>query len=138
MDKEMMKERFKRAALVGKKVMYLAPIVMCGNPMVASATSANDTSFLTKTGGTDYFSGLTNTAQDLGASGFKMVKTVCIAGLAISVLIAGGSIALASNGNKRTEGKDRLVNGLLGGAVIFGALSIIGLAASIGGNLNFS
>ncbi len=81
------------------------------------------------------FDDLTDTVKATGGSLYTLLMAVGVIGLLASLIICGMLIAIGSNANKRSEHLAHLVYIMLGGVVIFGAMAIIGLMQSIGGNL---
>ena len=71
-----------------------------------------------------------------GNSAYKLVMSIAVVGLLICAVICGISIAVSGgNGNKRGEKLGWLAWIALGGCVVFGATTLIGLFQSIGTNM---
>lgn len=85
--------------------------------------------------GNDTFDELTTTVKDTGNSMYKLVMAVGVVGVLLSVIICGLLIAVGTNANKRSEHIGHLVMIMVGGILIFGAVSIIGMLQTIGGNI---
>lgn len=81
------------------------------------------------------FDDLTETVKATGGSLYTLLMSIGVIGLLASLIICGVLIAIGSNANKRSEHLAHLVFIMLGGVVIFGAMAMIGLMQSIGGNL---
>lgn len=93
-----------------------------------------DTSFLTGEGnGT--FTELQSTIEGTGASFYRLVMTIGVIGLVISLIFCGITLAVNKNASKREEGKSQLIWIALGGVVVFGSMSILGILKTVGGNL---
>lgn len=99
------------------------------------STSTNDLSFLTDgTKGNGAFDKATKAVQQTGISGLTFVRTACLVGAVIAIIICGFKIA-ASKGNTKEEGKSGLLWAVIGIAVIVAAVSIAGMAMQFGNAL---
>jgi hypothetical protein len=81
------------------------------------------------------FDDLTQTVKETGGSAYKLVMAIGVVGVLLSIVISGLCIALGRNANKRSENITTLLYVGIGGIVIFGAMAILGILQSIGGNL---
>ena len=93
-----------------------------------------DTSWIGQ-GGNNTFDDLTKTVQETGNSMYKLVMAVGVVGVLLSLIVCGLLIALGTNANKRSEHIGHLVMIAIGGVLIFGAVAIVGMLQTIGGNL---
>lgn len=85
--------------------------------------------------GNGAFDKLEQQVKDTGNSAYHMFMAIGIVGLLLSFIICGIAIAFSGNGTKRGEKLVWLLWIGIGGIVIFGAISFVGLLQSIGGNL---
>lgn len=84
--------------------------------------------------GKDIFKGITDTAKNAGASGYKLGIVVGI--IALVVAVFGVCFKLMSgNSTKKQEGKDHVIYIVLAGIGIFGVFSIIKAIADMGGSI---
>ena len=105
------------------------------DPTKPDSTSTNDLSFLTDgTKGNGAFDKATKAVQQTGISGLTFVRTACLVGAVIAIIICGFKIA-ASKGNTKEEGKFGLLWAVIGIAVIVAAVSIAGMAMQFGNAL---
>lgn len=105
------------------------------DPTKPDSTSTNDLSFLTDgTKGNGAFDKATKAVQQTGISGITFVRTACLVGAVIAIIICGFKIA-ASKGNTKEEGKSGLLWAVIGIAVIIAAVSIAGMAMQFGNAL---
>lgn len=94
-----------------------------------------DTDFLLQDNGNGMFSELEETAKATGASFYRLILTIGVIGLVISLLLCGMTIAFFKNASKREEGKSQLFWIVIGAVVVFGALSIVGYLKTMGASL---
>ena len=88
-------------------------------------------------GGTDNgsFDDLTTTAKETGNSFYKLLMALGVIGILCSVVICGFLIAVSQNANKRSEHISHIIFIMVGAILIFGAIGIVGMLKSIGGNI---
>ena len=99
------------------------------------STSTNDLSFLTDgTNGNGAFDKATKAVQQTGISGITFVRTACLVGAVIAIIICGFKIA-ASKGSTKEDGKSGLLWAVIGIAIIVAAVSIAGMAMQFGNAL---
>lgn len=103
-------------------------------PMTVYASENYDISWIGGEGN-GAFSNLEQKVKDTGNSAYHMFMAIGIVGLLLSFIICGIAIAFSGNGTKRGEKLVWLLWIGIGGIVIFGAISFVGLLQSIGGNL---
>lgn len=118
-------------ALIGLKMrlgLDAALIIMNGG-------SDDGYSWITKDPDKDIFSGVKDTATNVGRSGYQLGLIIAISCLAVSILMAGVGILMSKSGSDRGEGKSKFIRVIIGGSIIFGAMSIIGIIANIGGSI---
>lgn len=100
-----------------------------------NSDSSNDLSFLTDgSKGNGAFDKATKAVQETGISGITFVRTACLVGAVIAIIICGFKIA-ASKGNTKEEGKSGLLWAVIGVAVIVAAVSITTMAMQFGNAL---
>lgn len=105
------------------------------DPTKPDSTSTNDLSFLTDgTKGNGAFDKATKAVQQTGISGIAFVRTACLVGAVIAIIICGFKIG-ASKGNTKEEGKSGLLWAVIGIAIIVAAVSIAGMAMQFGNAL---
>lgn len=121
-----------------KKVTYAltAVVPMTLLQMTAFAEDDPDTADLEwiKGEGNGTFDGLTQMVKGTGASLYTLMMAIGVAGLVCIVIYVGIRIAAAGSG-KRAEALEQLIWVIVGGSIVFGSFTIIGLMKSIGGNL---
>lgn len=89
--------------------------------------------FLTNDNGSDadgMFDGLTTNVKGMGHSATTLFRTVGIIAMLISIVMVGISFMVHKNGQKREENKSTMLYVCIGGAIVFGATSIISLIYS--------
>lgn len=97
--------------------------------------STNDLSFLTDgTKGNGAFDKATKAVKQTGISGITFVRTACLVGAVIAIIICGFKIA-ASKGSTKEDGKSGLLWAVIGIAIIVAAVSIAGMAMQFGNAL---
>lgn len=105
------------------------------NTTKPDSTSTNDLSFLTDgTKGNGAFDKATKAVQQTGISGITFVRTACLVGAVIAIIICGFKIA-ASKGSTKEDGKSGLLWAVIGIAIIVAAVSIAGMAMQFGNAL---
>lgn len=122
--------------VIGAKCKVLSAVSVATAVMLPAGTAkaADDYSFLTNTdNGT--FQGLTDTAKATGGSLYKLLMVIGVIGLAASLIFCGFRIAISKSGQKRDENKGNLVWICIGGIIIFGSMTIIGLIKTFAANL---
>lgn len=98
-----------------------------------SITYASDFSWLTDPNkGNDTFNELTTTVQQTGNSFYQLVMAGSIVGLLVSVILVGVAFSVNKNAAKKEENKSHMLWIVIGGAIVFGAPSLLGLLYSIG------
>lgn len=109
--------------------------VFAGDKKKSDSTSTNDLSFLTDgTKGNGAFDKATKAVQQTGISGITFVRTACLVGAVIAIIICGFKIA-ASKGSTKEDGKSGLLWAVIGIAIIVAAVSIAGMAMQFGNAL---
>lgn len=112
-----------------------APMVAFAKGESNSAVQEYDDSWLGGTGN-GAFDSAEKAVKQTGNSAYKLVMAVAVVGLLLCIIVCGISIAFSGgNGNKRGEKLGWLVWIALGGCIIFGAISLLGLFQNIGMNL---
>lgn len=86
-----------------------------------------------KSGGV--FSKLIEKVKSLGQDAYQLLMVIGIVGLVASILVLAISTSLTKKEQARTENKSWAVNIAIGACVLFGALSIVGIFASIGSGI---
>ena len=85
--------------------------------------------------GNGAFDKLEKQVQETGNSAYRLFLAIGVVGLVLSIVICGLSIVVSGGGNKRSEKLGWLLWIGIGGVVIFGAMSIVSVLQSIGGNI---
>lgn len=96
--------------------------------------AGTETDFLKK-GGNKAFDSLNKTAQQTGASGVSLVKTVSIICFVIAAMLVGIGFGVTKNANKRDENKGHLGWLLFGIAFAAGAIGIVNLFYGVGSSI---
>ena len=123
------KARCKLAGAVGAGVGALLPTMS-----VYADTKGNEWDFLNGDGnGT--FDSLTETAQQTGASLYKLVTVIGMIGLVLSIVGTGLSFAMNKSSQKRDDNKTHLLWIFIGGILIFGGMTVLGLIKTIAVNI---
>lgn len=113
----------------------LLPEIKKSDSTKPDSTSTNDLSFLTDgTKGNGAFDKATKAVQQTGISGITFVRTACLVGAVIAIIICGFKIA-ASKGSTKEDGKSGLLWAVIGIAIIVAAVSIAGMAMQFGNAL---
>lgn len=81
------------------------------------------------------FAPLIDKVKGLGQDAYKLLMVIGIVGLVASILVLAISTALTKKEQARTENKNWAVNIAIGACILFGALSIVGIFASIGSGI---
>lgn len=118
-------------------ILALSLALMPGTVIYAQEAGGGEEYNLDWLGGTgnNTFDELTNTVQETGNSMYKLVMAVGVVGVLLAVVICGLLIAVGTNANKRSEHIGHLVMIMVGGILIFGAVAIVGMLQTIGGNI---
>ena len=85
--------------------------------------------------GNGAFSKLEEQVKETGNSAYRLFLAIGVVGLVLSIVICGLSSVVAGGGSKRSEKLGWLLWIGIGGIVIFGAMSIVSVLQSIGGNI---
>ena len=102
------------------------------DPTKPDSTSTNDLSFLTDgTKGNGAFDKATKAVQQTGISGITFVRTACLVGAVIAIIICGFKIA-ASKGSTKEDGKSGLLWAVIGIAIIVADVCIAAMAMQFG------
>ena len=81
------------------------------------------------------FSSLIDTLHSIGSSGYELMMTIGVIGLAFSIIFTAVSLLTTSNAQKKEEKKSHALIICIAGVVIFSCFSIIGFFKSIGSGL---
>lgn len=113
----------------------LAVFAVMNLPVTQVFAAGNDLSFLTDgSKGNGAFDKATKAVQETGISGITFVRTTCLVGAVIAIIICGFKIA-ASKGSTKEDGKSGLLWAVIGVAVIVAAVSITTMAMQFGNAL---
>lgn len=119
-------------------------LLLCGAERLSGLTGArgilltatSEWDFMTKAPGEKgVFSTLIEKIEQIGASGYELMLTIGVIGLAFSIIFTAVSLLLTSNAQKREEKKGHALVICIAGIVIFSVFSIIGFFKSIGAGL---
>lgn len=81
------------------------------------------------------FKNLITTVESIGKSGYQLMLTVGIIGLAFSIIMTAISLLMTSNSQKKEEKKSHALIICIAGIVIFSVFAILGFLQSIGSGL---
>lgn len=102
--------------------------------ILLSATDEWD--FMTESPGDEgVFNTLIEKIEQIGASGYELMLTIGVIGLAFSIIFTAVSLLMTSNAQKKEEKKSHALVICIAGIVIFSVFSIIGFFKSIGTGL---
>jgi len=122
-------------AVIAVMNLPVTQVFAAGDKKKPDSTSTNDLSFLTDgTKGNGAFDKATKAVQQTGISGITFVRTACLVGAVIAIIICGFKIA-ASKGSTKEDGKSGLLWAVIGIAIIVAAVSIAGMAMQFGNAL---
>ena len=122
-------------AVIAVMNLPVTQVFAAGDKKKSDFTSTNDLSFLTDgTKGNGAFDKATKAVQQTGISGITFVRTACLVGAVIAIIICGFKIA-ASKGSTKEDGKSGLLWAVIGIAIIVAAVSIAGMAMQFGNAL---
>ena len=122
-------------AVIAVMNLPVTQVFAAGDKKKPDPTSTNDLSFLTDgTKGNGAFDKATKAVQQTGISGITFVRTACLVGAVIAIIICGFKIA-ASKGSTKEDGKSGLLWAVIGIAIIVAAVSIAGMAMQFGNAL---
>ena len=122
-------------AVIAVMNLPVTQVFAAGDKKKSDPTSTNDLSFLTDgTKGNGAFDKATKAVQQTGISGITFVRTACLVGAVIAIIICGFKIA-ASKGSTKEDGKSGLLWAVIGIAIIVAAVSIAGMAMQFGNAL---
>ncbi len=122
--------------LVGFTAVGLSPIsVLAGDSSTEKSSQNSDVGefdFL-KEGADDNgaFDKATKAIQETGRSGVKLLQAVGAISLIVAIITVGICFML-KKGSKLEEGKERIVNIVIGGACVFGVFGIAAMIAGFG------
>lgn len=92
--------------------------------------------FMTESPGDEgVFNTLIEKIEQIGASGYELMLTIGVIGLAFSIIFTAVSLLMTSNAQKKEEKKSHALVICIAGIVIFSVFSIIGFFKSIGTGL---
>ena len=118
--------RFKNVKAMVLALCMVLGFQICSTPLVAYAAGAAEES------GSNYD---ISWIGGEGNSAFNLFMAIGIVGILLSLILCGLGIAFSCGGQNRSQKLGWLLWIGLGGIVIFGATSIIGVLQSIGGNI---
>lgn len=133
--------RFKNVKAMVLTLCMVLGLQIFSTPLVAYAAGAAEES------GSNYdiswiggegngaFAEMEKMVQETGNSAFNLFMAIGIVGILLSLILCGLGIAFSGGGQNRSQKLGWLLWIGLGGIVIFGATSIIGVLQSIGGNI---
>ena len=136
----------KNSIVLTLKIMILTVCLVISsgvfsNPMTVyaaeneeSTNSQYDISWLGEEGN-GAFEKLEEQVKDTGNSAYRLFLAIGVVGLVLSIVICGLSIVVSGGGSKRSEKIGWLLWIGVGGIVIFGAMSLVSVLQSIGGNI---
>lgn len=110
------------------------PMTVYANEDTEESGTSYDISWLGGEGN-GAFSELEQEIKDTGNSAYRMTLAVGVVGLLIALVICGLAIACSGAGNRKSEKLTWLLWIGIGGVVIFGAVSLVGVFQSIGTNI---
>ena len=110
-----------------------ASVALVGFMFTPVLASASEYDFLSNGDKDGMFSGVTNIVESGGSGLYAVAKKGAIVWLMIAIILVAMGLG-SSNSNKVQAAKDRAGWVFLAGALIFGAMGIIGLMSSVGGN----
>ena len=114
--------------------IFTAPVSVHASGSTESTGNEYDISWLGEEGN-GAFSRLEEQVKDTGNSAYRLFLAIGAVGLVLSIVICGLSIVVSGGGNRRSEKIGWLLWIGVGGIVIFGAMSIVSILQSIGGNI---
>ena len=133
--------RFKNVKAMVLTLCMVLGLQIFSTPLVAYAAGATeesgnkyDTSWIGGEGN-GAFAEMEKMVQETGNSAFNLFMAIGIVGILLSLILCGLGIAFSGGGQNRSQKLGWLLWIGLGGIVIFGATSIIGVLQSIGGNI---
>lgn len=110
-----------------------AGVALAGFFFTPISAFASEYDFLSKGDKDGMFSGVTNIVESGGSGLYAVTKKGAIVWLMIAIILVAIGLGSGSS-NKVQAAKDRAGWVFLAGALIFGAMGIIGLMASVGGS----
>ena len=114
--------------------IFTAPVSVYAAGNTESTGNEYDISWLGEEGN-GAFSRLEEQVKDTGNSAYRLFLAIGAVGLVLSIVICGLSIVVSGGGSRRSEKIGWLLWIGVGGIVIFGAMSIVSILQSIGGNI---
>lgn len=86
--------------------------------------------------GNGAFKGATQVTKDVGGSIYVLMRNIGAACLILSIVGLGLGIAVhAGNPQKGAESKDHGINIVMGGCIVFGAISLLAMVVGIAGSI---
>ena len=99
-------------------------------------STSDEWDFMTESPGDEgVFHTLIEKIEQIGASGYELMLTIGVIGLAFSIIFTAVSLLMTSNAQKKEEKKSHALVICIAGIVIFSVFSIIGFFKSIGTGL---
>lgn len=115
--------------------LMISPLTVHASEDTGSSNTAEyDISWLGGKGN-GAFDKLEKQVQETGNSAYRLFLAIGVVGLVLSIVVCGLSIVTSGGGSKRSEKLGWLLWIGIGGVVIFGAMSIVSVLQSIGGNI---
>lgn len=108
-----------------------ASVAIAGFMFTPVLASANEYDFLGNGDKSGMFSGVTAMVEDGGSGLYAVAKKGAIVWLMIAIILVAVGLG-SSNSNKVQAAKDRAGWVFIAGAIIFGAMGLVGLASSVG------
>lgn len=140
---KLMKKVWTAKNKLSQKMYLFAAVVMsalCAAPVpkafAASKSGKQLVDDLLKEKGNGAFDGATNVTKDVGGSIYILMRNIGAACLILSIAGLGLGIAVhAGNAQKGAEAKDQGINIVMGGCIVFGAISLLAMVVGIAGSI---
>lgn len=133
-----MKELMKKITAGGKAAVMMVgsqlTVFASGKPESGAKTQPDYSYDWISDGGNGTFDSLTNTVKQTGGSFYQLLMAIGVVGLLAIIIVCGIKLAAAGSG-KRAEAIEQIIWVFVGGIIIFGSVSIIGIVGTIGANL---
>lgn len=78
--------------------------------------------------------GLNDQVDQFGGGAFNILQKFSIYSLVIAVILGGLALVFSNAGN-RSDAKSKILYVIIGGAIVFGAVGIVGLLQQVGGTM---
>ena len=119
-----------------KWCLGVASFLLALKTRAAEKIFAKDYDWITTQGSGGMFNDLEKTIKKEGSSLYLLILSGAVVVMIISAVLLGVKISTTKNSAKRDEAKSHLIYFVLGGILVFGAVTVLAMIAKIGSGLS--